>query len=228
MIAVLDEIKTRGYWEVAVRPGQFKRDRLAFSALDVALSSATVHFRGWDFPHFSRNDRIARGDDFIEQESRWEHHLEVWRFFQSGQCIVLTGMAHDWRDRSKWWPADEDWRPGDRIGVGEVLYRYSEILEFAWRLMSRVPGDDDVLVSATLNGLKGRHLVMDDPSRWFWPSEHPASISTFAREARLSREDLDRTRRDIAATWASELFERFDKNISATVLRDWQDKFWRG
>lgn len=227
MSGLLAEIKTRAYWDVAVRPTRFQPDRLAYGALQQSFEGVVVRWRGWEFPFRNPNSPVVKGDDYIEQENNWENHLEHWRLYQSGLVIVVTAMPSDWRERSTWTRPPDGWTPGSTLGIGEVLYRYSEILEFASRLSSAVPGDDELSVSVALNGLKGRLLVMDEPGRWMWPSQHPAAIESFSRSVRLSRDEVDSKKREIAAQWTSELLARFDKDISATVLRDWQDKFWR-
>ena len=102
-------------------------DRVAYEALLPTVQRCVVQIRGWDFPHLSNQVEIERQADWIGQSSEWEHLLEAWRFYQSGQFVDLSGIWEDWRDQSSLHPAGGDWRQGQTLGVGDALFRLTEI-----------------------------------------------------------------------------------------------------
>src|SRR5438552_1376329 len=108
-----EEIRKRGFWEVTIRPATF-RERRIDNIMDLSdiVRRAAVSWRGWDFPHVDRREGAEIHEDFIAQPTRFEHLVEVWRLYQSGQFFHLSGISDDWRDRSSFWPAPEGWQPG--------------------------------------------------------------------------------------------------------------------
>src|SRR5438093_8765937 len=102
MSPLLDKIKSHGHWRVVIRPFTFKKTRISeIKRLLPLLEKASVQLRGWDFPHIDRNDPPTIGLDYIGQECDWEDILEIWRFYQSGQFVHISGMRYDWLDLSK-------------------------------------------------------------------------------------------------------------------------------
>ena len=72
--------------------------------------------------------------DWIGQEFQWEeyHYLEMWRFYQSGQFIHhCWHTSSDWYDRNHYWPANDAWQLGAILGIGDTIFRFTEIFEFA-------------------------------------------------------------------------------------------------
>jgi hypothetical protein len=48
---VTDRIKSRGYWDVRIRPGNFDSDRVPYEHLEQIISGAAVRLRGWPVPY---------------------------------------------------------------------------------------------------------------------------------------------------------------------------------
>ena len=82
MSELLDNLRSRGYWRVVIRPGTFIEQRVSnISALYPILQKISVQLRGWGFPHLDSRDQPHIDTDWIGQESEWERYLEVWRFY---------------------------------------------------------------------------------------------------------------------------------------------------
>jgi hypothetical protein len=225
-MTVLEEIQTRGYWRVVIRPVRFDKGRAPYEDLESVVLRAAVQLRGWDFPHVDNHEPIQRGPDWVGQESSWHHALEVWRIWTSGQFTSVSGMAADWRDHSTIWPPDRTWQSGKELGVMEVLIRFVEVFEFAARLSLSSVGDEQMHIELTTAGILGRSLVVDDPARVHFAFPYSnSSLSEFFQEFDLPRDELVAGTRDVAVSAARELFLRFGWKPSEAQLRGAIDGF---
>lgn len=219
------EIRSAGYWEVTIRPKVFRPDRVPdLLDLQTILERSVVSVRGWDFPHIARNERVLPHLDFIQQESDWQQFRERWRFYQSGQFVILRAMHYDWRDRSEWYPADAHWRRGAILGISEGLWAFFEIYEFAARLSNTKAGDEQMRVSIKVGGIQNRMLVVDDPRRFGIPrAEHVAAIDVFPIDGEFSRTELLTNSAGLAVIAARSLFQRFNWDLPVDRLTEWLD-----
>ena len=151
----------------------------------------------------------------------------IWRFYQSGQFIHISGMPIDWRDQSRFWPADEQWRPGALLGVGDALFTFTEVFEFAARLALSDAGDEQMHIGATVGNLKGRLLYVDTQERWPFHTSYQASVEKFPYSVELTRSDLAARPREFGLQAANELFKRFGWDTTIDILRDWQSEMIR-
>src|SRR5207302_263360 len=112
----LAKLRTRGYWHVVIRPTSFEERHISDSAdLFPIVEKNSVQLRGWDYPHIDIRRPPDRGSDWVGQECDWEHEIEVWRLYQSGQFVHDFALAGDWRDQSDFWPAEPGWSPGAHL-----------------------------------------------------------------------------------------------------------------
>jgi len=162
--------------------------------------------------------------DHIEEQSEWQHHSEVWRFYQSGQFVDLRAISEDWRDVSELWPPDKGWRRGGRLGIGDAVFSLYEVFEFAARFANAVEGDDAIIIKANIGGLKDRALYIDDPRRLPLRDQPKGHLDKFPQKYELSRTEVveDPKRRAVLA--AQELFRRFGREFPDHVLRDWLER----
>lgn len=225
MTELLEKIRRRGYWQIVIRPAEFIEKRIHdIVLLYPILQKNYVSLRGWDFPHLDSHISPQIYLDSIGQELDWQHHISIWRFYQSGQLIYVANMPIDWRDQSSFWPADEQWKPGASLGVADTLYSFTEIFEFAARLALSDAGSERMCIDVTVGNLKGRALSVDDYRRVPLFRNYIASIEKFPQSFELSKSDLIANLRDIALKAANELFKRFGWHITIDALREWQIK----
>ena len=226
MTELLRKIRTRGNWEVVIRPNTFVADRVAdISELASIIETNVVRSRGWEFPHIDSRSSITFGRDFISQESEWQHHKGFWRLYQSGQFFYAVSLAIDWRDESTVWPADADWHHGQLLGVGETIFQFAELFAFASRLGVSKAGDRYMHVGVVLRGLRDRQLYIDSSrNRWPFHYAHKASISEFPIAIDKSQTELVAHHTDLGLDSAKELFKRFGWNPSRDELADWLEK----
>src|SRR5712692_4098561 len=100
-MSLLDDIKTRGYWHVAIRPARFDKSKIKDMGLLVPILRKTaVQLRGWDYPHVDDRTEIHRDVDWVGQEFAWSDYREIWHFYQSGQFLHIAGALEDWHGES--------------------------------------------------------------------------------------------------------------------------------
>ncbi|MBI2836194.1 MAG: hypothetical protein HYX85_00680 [Chloroflexi bacterium] len=224
-MTLLEKIRSRGHWRVVIRPGRFAEKRIqSISTLYPIIQKTSVNLRGWDFPHVDTHIKPHIDVDWVGQESEWEQFWEIWRFYQSGQFVDLAGIPEDWRDQSKMLSADPKWKPGALLGIGDALFRFTEIFEFAARLSLTEAGDELVHIEVTINGLAGRKLWDDSHDRGRVYERYEASLQELPFKQELSRDELVGHPRELALKPATELFARFGWQADETVLRDIQKK----
>lgn len=214
---ILEKIRSRGYWRVIVRPTKFVEHHVPYLELYSTVERCSVRLRGWDYPHIDQKQEPQQGRDWVGQEHDWNHYVEAWRMYQSGQFVHLCGLQEDWRDQSRLSPAVPGWRPLAELRYRGTVFRLLEIFEFAARMAQSPAGAPGMRVEIALNGLAGRSLDTSDfggkPLEEFhtrcpdWKHvwEGP-QIEMMAEPRRL------------AASAARDLLDRFGLSISLDML----------
>lgn len=221
------KILSRGYWQVIIRPSVFEAKRIQnIASLHPIIEKTRVKIRGWDFPHIDYRETHQIDLDWIGQEFEWEHHKSIWRFYQSGQFFQIAALPLDWRDESKLWPADNNWKPGLQLGIGDTIATLTEIHEFAARLALSEAGSDEMQIKIVAGNLRNRFLYVDSQKRWPLFESFQATIEKYPYETTLARGELVANSKDLALEATRELFLRFRWNLSnLEPLRDWQKEF---
>ena len=222
MSELLEKIKSRGYWQISIRPRSFNQNRVAdISMLLSLLSRCVVQIRGWDFPHIDQRSYPEFGNDWVGQESDWDYHKGIWRLYQSGQFVYLVGMAIDWREESNIWPADTVQKPMTLLGVGDTIFTFTEIMEFASQLAMTDAGDDAMHIDVKVVNIQGRFLYVDSPRRMPFTNPYRTSMTEFQYSKDISRSELLSSYKSNAIDASVQLFKRFGWNAQKEILQDW-------
>lgn len=225
MKAIREKAKERGYWEFVIRPSRFEERKLSsLTSLRSIVERCSVQLRGWEFPHVERGKDPEKGLDWIEEGTDWEHYIETWRMFQSGQFYYVRALWEDWRDRSEFWPPGNGWTTMSGLGVGDVIDTCTEFFEFASRWSQTEAGDDHIVVHATLRNLAGRRLQMDRRHRAPLRNPYSTTIREYPYRGSLARAELIAHTRELALDLAKEIFERFGWNPPPVILRELQEE----
>lgn len=226
MSDLLTKVRSRGYWQIAIRPLAFEPRRVPdILDLEPILTKCVVRLRGWDFPHIDWRTRTQVDIDWIGQESDIDLHKGIWRFYQSGQFIYNLAMSIDWRDESNFWPSDAGWKPMTSLGVGDTLFTFAEIFEFASQLALTDAGDEDMRIDVKMGNVQGRELYVDSHrARWPFRDAHRATLQEYPFSLTKARSDLVANHLSYAIESAQEFFKRFGWEASAEVLKGWYDK----
>ncbi len=213
---------------MVIRPATFTEKRVSdISALHHILEKTSVERRVWGFPQLHNLTQPDTGPEWIGQETDWRQHVEVWRFYQSGQFVYYSGMVEDWKEQITLWPLPNGGQPGLALGIGDVLSRFTEIFEFASRLTFTEAGDEQMHLEVTVKGIEGRTLQLDLPGRTGFLLERKATISEQPYKADLSRVELVTDTRELALKPAAELFQHFGWKPGISLLRDIQSELIR-
>src|SRR5438552_3845561 len=142
MTEVTDRIRSKGHWDVVVRPEPFDDHRVDYGELDDILAGAAVRFRGWPVPFIDHREQPLRGDDWIGQDidSDLVSQYEAWRFFTSGQFNHLRAVSADWRAGREATTVPEGFN--SVIEIWEIIFYLTEVFELAARLALSPAGDE--------------------------------------------------------------------------------------
>jgi len=164
MSEIIEKIKSRGYWEVVIRPTIFEKVRIkTLGESKEIIHTSRVSLRGWNYPHIKAP---KNGMDWIEEMTGWENHIETWRFCQSCQFIHLFGCKEDWLENIKFFPQDFNIEPGKGLEILNTLFTFTEIYEFATRLVVKGIMGEELEIKITLHRMKGRKLFFFNHDRY--------------------------------------------------------------
>ena len=225
MSELLEKIKSQGHWHVLIRPLPFKKDRISdISELYPILQKTSVKIRGWDFPHLDPHIQPQVDIDWVGQESEWQEFLEIWRFYKSGQFVDYSGMWQDnyTQNRELSTSSYIKQKPKLSLGIGDTIFRFTEIFEFASRLAMTEAGGNMINIEITVANLKNRVLWVDSPNRMPLFHDFTATIDKLPYSTKISRTELIAAPRELALKPAIELFKRFNWDPNYKTLRDYQ------
>jgi hypothetical protein len=219
-------IRQRGYWQTEILPSQVKENRLKISrGLIPLVHQQSVALRGWDFPHVDLNTPPQIELDSIGQDTEWNHCHELWRLFKSGKLLHLAGMRHDWGAPIQLSVSERETSDSPLLGVGDVVFRFTEIVEFTARFANGLLSGEDAAARVEVGGLQGRRLVLDDPGR----IAHSEARGATTRRPFLARIEVTPAAtagelRKRARQCAHEFYALFGFEIDDAVLEGWQGK----
>ncbi len=224
-----EKIKSRGFWEVIIRPLKFEENRLeTLGECGELVQQCKVRLRGWDYPHISRHYGIRSGVDWVENLTDWEGHKELWRMYQSGQFYHLFSCLEDWERIRIFWGDRSYTEPGYGLSFVLSLYKFTEIYEFAARLAKKNLFDDLVKVSVTLHGMMDRRLVTLDVRRSLHDN-YICSIEKIPLSRTMSVEEIVSKSNEYAVDDAFRVFERFNwLKAPVKVLAEIQNALLKG
>lgn len=225
--AVLTELRSRGHWEVVIRPRPFKQRVSDSKELLQIIEKSAIDLGGWRFPFIPdrpgepTNGQRFRDEDSVRQIHRWEHHLEAWRFFGTGQFALVTSVSWDWRDQSGWWPVrdGEKWKANSAIGIGHIVQMLLQIVLLAGRMAESNAGDDRLDIEISLAPTRGRELFSDFPRRMLLPG-YKADIDRIRLPIETSRTELLAAPDDLTATTANRVYAEFGFKPAPNILKE--------
>ena len=230
---ILHKIKSRGYWEVIIRPTRFEEERFSLSECIQKVRECNVRLRGWDYPHVSsRHPPYIGGADYWESMTDFNGHKETWRIYQSGQFVHLFGCHEDWLGEPTLFFGPSKYahiKPGSVLGVIMTLYTVTEIYEFATRLAQKRLFNGTSFLSITLHGMKNRKLTFFD-SRRYLPDEYICNIVDLKRpEKSIAVDELLGRGHEMALDHTIWILTRFKwLNPPKEILGTEQQKFLKG
>ncbi len=222
-VDTLSEIRSGPHWEVVIHPAKFEDARIpSLRECLEAVEQSTVALRGWPYPYVNP-ETMEWGEDWIASsvDFSWGPvlHREHWRLYQSGQFVHRFAF---WEDNDPGY--DHPHGGSGTLHAMGALYTFTEIFEFAARLMAAGALDAAPVVKVAMQHIEGRSVVRGVPG--ILPSECRATADTLEHEWQLTGpgiygEAAQRARE--ATLW---FFERFGRDdFSEESLKREQDEF---
>lgn len=225
-----EEIVSRGYWQVVLRPVQFKAQRIAdIGDLRRIVEAAQVRLRGWYFPYVDR-EAEKRGADSVWQDVEFSEKREHWRAWQSGQFADINAFDLDWRHLVDGKTARNGKPLTELFDVIELVFTLTEIFEFAANYTRSLPdGGDEYWLSVRLHGLKGRQLFVSSRERAGLYGPYEANVDELAAfEEATSSIELTASHRKMAVGAALSVVKRFGWDANLAVLESVQNDLTTG
>ena len=227
---IICTIKTRGYWEVDLRPIEQKEDR--FESIPDCIkkvSESVVRLRGWPYPLYLENKASPYPmDKRIEACGDFGGYKEYWTMFLSGHFYHIFGCREDWlkEETSIFGPSSySNIQPGTVLEFLSTLYSVTEIFEFAMRLSQKKVFGNGVRIKVSLSGMEGRKIGSFDIRRRI-PNALICKSPKIDFEKRVSVEELLGQGHKIALESAIHIFSMFSWfNVNQEVLKEEQRKF---
>lgn len=226
--SIIEGIKSQGYWFVNIRPLKFEKERLG-SLQECAnlVETCSVHLRGWPYP-FVKPEIIQSGIDWVQGEIDWEHYIEHWRMYQSGQFAHLFACEEDWWIRSSLVPDRlKKVKSMSVMSVLGTLFELTEIYEFAARLAEKKIFDEALNLAIKLHGMKNRQLIFLEPFRRLFDN-YVCAVDDLPMQKTIPVEEILGTAHELALDHTLWVFERFNwRSAPKDILKQDQEKFLR-
>jgi len=224
MNETLQKIKTRGYWEVLIRPGEFLENRIEpIGKCNEVVRDLAVQWRGWPYPCYEIKTRPTTAKDYIEQAVDSGFHIEFWRYYQSGQFAHFLSMREDWFAEEKVMSLPPI-PPGQVLWISIAVWHFTEVYEFASRLASKGLLGDTCKLSVVLHGTKGRTLTYPQEARLLYET-YTCSTDPVPHEITIPTTDLMTRSSELALEAAVWTFQRFNwHRITTKGLKQVQDE----
>jgi hypothetical protein len=228
--AVIDKIRSRGAWDVTVRPATFDSNRVPYEELEQIVAKSAVRMRGWPVPFLEMREPVIHGADWIGQDidAQMVQHYEAWRFFTSGQFNHLRSISADWRVGTDMSPTPVPAGADSVIEVWEVLFYLTELFELAARLALTPAGAETMVVAARLDGMSNRALVVGQSNRAPFMGLQLATVPSLLQTVTFERDDLIADGHEHAIEMARQFFLRFGWNASRDQLANHQRELLKG
>jgi hypothetical protein len=180
----LVDVTSVAHFRHLIYPQSFDARKVPRRELKSSVWDSCVSLRGWPFPYVSdpRN-----GEDFIGEETSSARHTEGWRFYTSGLFADFRAVGE--------WPDDGDSFGGNRETAGNIpvwfaLLHFTEALEFAARLKSRLAIAEPLVVRFEAVNVADMKLVVADSRRAGFRQDYIYSSNHWTSEEILVTEEV--------------------------------------
>ena len=224
--AHLEKIRSRAYWRINIRPVTLGLEKLSLpQCLDI-VERSRVSLRGWDYPHISSRDDEDTGrenhGEFVQHWIDWWSHIEFWRMYRSTQFLHYRALKEDWEDWNERRPNERP--PKGGISVLGIIWLWTEVFEFAFRLARSGIYADGATLTLSLENTKDRQLWVSEGNRMPFSYERRTSASRIEHEFDLSPTRLEKSDHDFYLPELVDLFEHFNWTPSVSLLQSDQQK----
>lgn len=170
------------------------------------IESCTVALRGWDFPHFDRENKIT-GDDSYASWNESFSVREFWKIWQSLQFVHLYDIREVAEKHPLSGPSKLESGIKGHLGLTNSIWNIAERLEFTYRLLSKINHAYKWKIVIEHNNIQD-FVLTSEPSR---PINHVYSCrsKSVSWEREFDSAHLITGYREIATDCSVDLFDRF-------------------
>jgi len=234
---IINKIHERGYYEFRLKPKSSIPD-LSFQQLEDIVRKNQVRHRGFYYPHIADHSygHFIRRDNYYESEHHWGPHLDIWRFFKSGQFKQLLGLQEDrWDDHAplfaKWDESMQKPRPEPKfLEPIMTILQLTEFFSFAYRLSVEESLPDNWEISIKCHEFQNRILQVRVNNREGFDRIYKANTDVITlNPIDTTSELLSQKHDEYAITKAMEIFDYFGWNHTSipTILKKEQEEFYK-
>ncbi|MBU8868583.1 RNA-binding domain-containing protein [Paenarthrobacter aromaticivorans] len=200
----LNQITSEAHFRHLIYPQSFDARKVPRRDLSSSVRDSAVRLRGWPFPYVNEP---RNGEDFIGEGSSSTRRAEGWRFYSSG-------LFADYRTVGEW---PDDWdsfggraETSGNIPVWFALLNFTEALEFAARLKTKLAIAEPLMVRFEMANVANMKLVVADSRRSGFHQDYVYASNFWASQEILVTDEvvISGTRR-LAAETALEFCELF-------------------
>lgn len=234
-IAILDQIKSKGYWEIEIRPQDYDENRLTKEQCQKLIRDCQIDIRGWDYPPIG--DRIEEffvGRNCVEGIVDFSTRKEIWRLYQSGQFVHFFSIYEDWLENISWRGGGFSLERQSQKKVKEVnmtLYSVTEIFEFIFKLSSKGIYDESLQVTINLHNTNERSLVLGPTSMADLYRDYKCMYEPIVFSKQYLIKDILANSSNLSLDATVEIFSSFNwilKDDSKSSLKTRQTQFLNG
>jgi hypothetical protein len=227
---IIELIKSRGYWEIDIRPTEPKENRFeSIADCMKKVRESVVELRGWPYPLYFDSNNPYPMQERIEGTIDSGAYREYWTMFLSGHFYHLFACREDWlkEEVSVFGPSRySNTPPGTVLDFLSTLYSVTEIFEFATRLAQKKVFGRGVNIRISLHGMEGRQIISFDIRRWIGRPVFVCREKNISFEKKISVEGLVAQGHQTALDTVVGIFEMFNwLNVQKEVLKEDQKKF---
>jgi len=190
---LLEKIKSKGYWEILIRPLQLQNRFSKMEAQSILKELSVKHF-GWIFPVVSsNNEECFLGQNYVEGVFDNSGGAEVWRLYQTGQFIYYRTFVEDWQS-GPWYTGFESRRKEETLskvkGINILVNEITMIFDLASRFLNSEKFGNQLKIKIILRDVLNRTLATDNPMAMLY-GDYTCRIPDISWEKIYSKEDLD-------------------------------------
>lgn len=221
---VIREIKSQGHFRIQIHPLEYRPKRLPIKRSEVLaqVSELAIRSRGWDYPHVSRElDDIDEGENYLGCRTRFGHHIEYWRIFESAQFVHLTSFWENDPEVARQMTQQSLGPKVDGMKWVNLLYlvgTVTEVFRFASRMALKDLLGKDASIEITLNGTKDRYLGTGTITRPL-STKYLCKRPSIAFRSNLESSQLIGQGDELSIQAVVEILDSFESTITPETLR---------
>ncbi|WP_439585388.1 AlbA family DNA-binding domain-containing protein [Dyadobacter bucti] len=229
---LLATIKSKGYWELRLRPRTEEGFEDNDFAKDVVTKASISH--GWDFPRVPRyqdnQEGYRSGQSYIEAFSDFGTRKEFWRMYKSGQFIDFRALPEDWYSESENYTSLSEQVKSQTVVnlLNSVVFYITDALNYLSRICQQGIYSGGVQIVLVLHNIENRELRIDDTRRSGFHYPRVTSEREISLESNIEADEVIENHIQIANEMILDTLNSFGFTANSKSIREDQDKYLQG